>query len=66
MKNNTARIGHGGSDPGITTEMLSNISRDTAVIIFTNTSLCGGDRRIYVDLRKDLWKYVETLKSSEK
>ncbi len=38
-KLNTTRIGHGGSDPGVKTEMLSDLSKDVAVIIFTNTGL---------------------------
>lgn len=38
-KLNTTRIGHGGSDPGVKTEMLSDLSKEVAVIIFTNTAL---------------------------
>lgn len=38
-KFNTTKIGHGGSDPGVKTEMLSDLSKDVAVILFTNTTL---------------------------
>jgi hypothetical protein len=38
-KLNTTRIGHGGSDPGVKTEMLSDLSKEVAVILFTNTAL---------------------------
>src|SRR5688572_14412432 len=36
-KFNVTRVGHGGSDPGIKTEMLANLSKDVGVIVFTNT-----------------------------
>jgi CubicO group peptidase (beta-lactamase class C family) len=32
-------VGHAGSDPGVKTEMLSDLSQEVAVIQFTNTSL---------------------------
>ncbi|PLK46420.1 serine hydrolase [Emticicia sp. TH156] len=38
-KFNTTKIGHGGSDPGVKTEMLSDLSKNVAVILFTNTTL---------------------------
>ncbi|WPQ63570.1 serine hydrolase domain-containing protein [Chitinophaga sancti] len=46
-KDGGTKIGYGGTDPGVKTEMLSDLSRDVAVILFTNTSLN----------RKDLLKY---------
>lgn len=64
-KMNVTRIGHGGSDPGIRTAMLSNLSRDVGVIFFTNTSLSGEGARHYATILRELWNYAETLKSQE-
>lgn len=33
------RMGHAGSDPGVKAEMLSDLSKEVAVILLTNTSL---------------------------
>ena len=55
-------IGHGGSDPGVRTEMLSNLSKDVADVIFVNTSLSGPEARVYNDIFKDLWEHAEALK----
>jgi CubicO group peptidase (beta-lactamase class C family) len=60
-KFNVTRIGHGGSDPGLKTEMLSDLSKDVGVILFTNTSLCDHETRAYVAILNDLWKYAATL-----
>jgi CubicO group peptidase (beta-lactamase class C family) len=38
-KYNVTRIGHGGSDPGVKTEMLSDLDKRVGVVVFTNTSL---------------------------
>ena len=40
-KYNVTRVGHGGSDPGLKTEMLASLSGDIGVVLFTNTSLEG-------------------------
>jgi len=32
-------MGHGEADPGLKTEMLTDLSKDIGVILFTNTSL---------------------------
>ena len=61
-KFDTTMIGHGGSDPGVRTEMLSNLSKDVAVVIFVNTSLSGPEARVYNDIFKDLWEHAEALK----
>ena len=55
-------IGHGGSDPGVSTEMLSNLSKDVAVILMVNTSLSGKQAAVYPALLDDLWKHAATLK----
>ena len=61
-KFNVTRIGHGGSDPGLQTEMLSNLSRDVGVILFTNTSLSDQEMRHHVAIFLELWKHAEALK----
>lgn len=54
-------IGHGGSDPGISTEMLSTLDKDMAVILMVNTSLSGKEAAVYNALLDDLWKHAATL-----
>ena len=49
-KFDVTRIGHGGSDPGLKTEMLANLSKDIGVILFTNTSLPEQDMRQFTDI----------------
>lgn len=62
-KFDTTLIGHGGSDPGVRTDMLSNLSKDVAIILFVNTSVTGPEAKVYNDLFKDLWQHAETLKA---
>lgn len=62
-KFNVTRIGHGGSDPGLQTEMLSNLTKDVGVILFMNTSLSGQDMRHSLDIFLELWKHAEVLKN---
>lgn len=62
-KMSVTRIGHGGSDPGLKTEMLANLSRDIGVILFINTSLSDQDMRHYIAISKELWKHAEALKT---
>jgi CubicO group peptidase (beta-lactamase class C family) len=61
-KFNVTRIGHGGSDPGVRTEMLANLSRDVAVILFVNTSLSEQQAKVYAGLMDELWRHAEALK----
>ena len=42
--------------------VLSNLSKDVAVVIFVNTSLSGPEARVYNDIFKDLWEHAEALK----
>ncbi|WP_202843096.1 serine hydrolase domain-containing protein [Luteimonas saliphila] len=61
-KFNTRFVGHGGSDPGLRTEMLATPALDTGVILFTNTS--GEDTtEAYVAIFKALWEHAESLRS---
>lgn len=55
------KMGHGGSDPGIKTEMLSDLSGKIGVILFTNTSLSEHEMGNYNDIFKALWNYAEKL-----
>jgi CubicO group peptidase (beta-lactamase class C family) len=64
-KFNVTRIGHGGSDPGLKTEMLSNLARDIGVILFANTSLPDQEMRQYYDIFLEIWKHAETLKNKK-
>lgn len=64
-KLNTTRIGHGGSDPGIKTEMLSDLSKDVAVILFTNTALSLKDmNKYFYGIYDELHKTGEKLKEA--
>lgn len=62
-KFNVTRMGHGGSDPGVITEMLSSLSKDVGVILFSNTSLSGKDSRYYDNIFEQLWKHGEAMKT---
>ena len=55
-------IGHGGSDPGISTDMLATLDKDVAIILMVNTSLSGKEAAVYNALLDDLWKHAATLK----
>ncbi len=62
-KLNGTRIGHGGSDPGLQTEMLSDLSREVGVILFSNTSLSGPEERVPWVILDALWKHGESLRT---
>jgi CubicO group peptidase (beta-lactamase class C family) len=65
-KMNVTQIGHGGTDPGVKTEMLANISKDVAVLLFTNTTLADKDLfKYYLGIYQDLWTYGLTLKAAK-
>ncbi|MGV7187280.1 serine hydrolase domain-containing protein [Xanthomonas axonopodis] len=61
-KYNVTRIGHGGSDPGVHTEMLSDLAHDNAVVLISNTSLDSSDARVNAQLFDDLWAYAVELR----
>jgi CubicO group peptidase (beta-lactamase class C family) len=65
-KFDVTRIGHNGSDPGLRTMMLSDLSKEIGVILFTNTSLCDQEMRTYFAVFDDLWKYAVTFKQGER
>jgi CubicO group peptidase (beta-lactamase class C family) len=64
-KFNGTRVGHGGSDPGIHTEMLCDLSHDVGVVMLINTSLGGEEQVAISNIFNALWKHAETLKSAK-
>jgi CubicO group peptidase (beta-lactamase class C family) len=62
-KRNLTWIGHGGSDPGVKTEMLADLSKEIGVILFSNTSLSGQELRQYFAIFLEIWKHAEALKT---
>lgn len=62
-KRNLTRIGHGGTDPGVKTVMLSDVLKEIGVILFTNTSLNETGMDKYVDIYNEIYKYAMKLKS---
>ncbi len=65
-KFNGTRVGHGGNDPGLQTEMLSDLAREIGVIFFMNTSVSGPDQRSASAISDALWKYAESLRAGGK
>jgi len=63
-KFNGALVGHGGNDPGIHTEMLSDFSKEVGVILFVNTSLSGSDQRASSAIFDALWEQAVSLKKA--
>ena len=61
-KFNVTRMGHGGTDPGLKTEMLTDLSKDIGVILFTNTSLDAQGMAAYSAIFEALWKRAEELR----
>ena len=56
------RVGHGGNDAGMIADMLASHDGNVAVILFTNTSLAGPERRKYGEIFEALWARGETLR----
>ena len=57
------RMGHAGSDPGVKAEMLSDLSKEVAVILLTNTSLEeAGTLKYHFPIVDELFKYGKKLK----
>jgi CubicO group peptidase (beta-lactamase class C family) len=65
-KYNGALVGHGGNDPGIQTEMLSDRAREVGLILFMNTSLSGPEQQASHDIFETLWKQALALKQDTK
>jgi len=63
-KLNGARVGHGGNDPGVEVEMLSDVAGDIGIVYISNTSLAGTDRRATIAIGDALWSYARLLRAS--
>ncbi|MBL0941082.1 MAG: serine hydrolase [Gemmatimonadaceae bacterium] len=63
-KFNGSRVGHGGNDPGVEVEMLSDAAGNVGVIYISNTSLSGTDRRATGSIFDALWKYGEHVRAT--
>ena len=64
-KYNVTRIGHGGSDPGVMTDMLAGLDKEIGVVLFSNTSLSGEDTKYYVNIFKAVWEEAERMRSAK-
>jgi CubicO group peptidase (beta-lactamase class C family) len=60
-KRDVTRMGHGGSDPGIRTQMLATLDRKLAVVWLSNTSVAGEDERYLGLIDRELWRHAEVL-----
>ncbi|HKI03677.1 MAG TPA: serine hydrolase domain-containing protein [Thermoanaerobaculia bacterium] len=63
-KFNGTRVGHGGNDPGLQTEMLSDLTKKVGVVLFMNTSLSGPEARASSVIFDAFWKYAESLRAA--
>jgi CubicO group peptidase (beta-lactamase class C family) len=63
-KLNGELVGHGGNDPGIQTEMLSDRAREVGLILFMNTSLSGSEQQASGVIFDALWKHAVALKEA--
>jgi len=60
------RMGHNGSDPGVRTFMLSDLSKEIGVVLFFNTSLSEKEESKFFDIYTTIYKYAGELKSQHK
>lgn len=65
-KFNGLRVGHGGNDPGVEVEMLSDVAGTVGVIYISNTSLSGTERRATGVIFDALWKYGESVRAARR
>lgn len=63
-KDGGKKMGYGGTDPGVKTEMLCDLDKEVAVILFTNTSLNMKDllKYYFKGIFDELFKYGRTIK----
>lgn len=62
-KFNVSRVGHGGVDPGVRTEMLADLSGRVGVVLFANTSVSGSDAKVYASLLDELWRHAAAFEA---
>ena len=65
-KLNGTRVGHGGNDPGLQAEMLSDLDKKVGVVLISNTSLSGSEGRAFYTIFDALWKYAESLRAGQR
>lgn len=58
------RVGHNGSDPGVRTFMLSDLTEEIGVVMFVNTTV--GSEAIYFDIYDEIYKYGVKIKEAKK
>jgi len=63
-KYNGTRVGHGGNDPGLQTDMPASFSGDVGVIFFINTSLAGPDQCASSAIFNAIWAWAESLRAT--
>lgn len=59
------RIGHNGSDPGVRTFMLSDVTKEVAVIMFSNTSLPEKEEANFFNIYSELYKYGQKIRQDK-
>jgi CubicO group peptidase (beta-lactamase class C family) len=65
-KRGATQIGHAGSDPGVKTEMLCDLSKEVGVILFINTELTEKNlTKYHFGIFDELYKYGVRLKKSK-
>jgi CubicO group peptidase (beta-lactamase class C family) len=62
-KYNVTRMGHGGNDPGVMTDMLAGLDKKIGVVLFSNTSLSGEDTKYYANIFKAVWDEAEKMRA---
>lgn len=65
-KFNGTRVGHGGSDPGLHTEMLADLDHEIGVVLFVNTSLSGDEQEAVSVIFDAVWKHAESLHAQQR
>jgi len=65
-KFNGTRVGHGGSDPGVHTEMLADVDHKIGVVLFVNTSLSGNEQEAVSIIFDAVWKHAEAVASQKR
>lgn len=59
------RMGHNGSDPGVRTFMLTDLSKEIGIVLFFNTALSEAEEGTYFDLYEKFYQYAATLRKSK-
>lgn len=65
IRDKGTRVGHSGGDPGVSTKMRYDPSKEIGVIIFMNTSLNETGMMKFDLIYDELWNYALTTSNSE-